>query len=75
MAVARKKCIISTSATYIWHTCEKDKKKKSSQQKIELTNNGEKEHISISSLKKSLSLHKTVNSKLTFKAIKISLEK
>ena len=41
----------------------------------ELTNNSEYEHISISSLKKSLSLHKRVKSKLSFKAIKIALEK
>ena len=42
---------------------------------MELTYKSEKEHISISSLKKSLSLHKTVSSKLPFKAIKIVLEK
>ena len=36
-----KTCIISTSAIYIWHTCEKVKKKQSSQQKMEMTNNSE----------------------------------
>ena len=36
-----KKCIISTSATYIWHTHEKVKTKQISQWKIELTNNSE----------------------------------
>ena len=36
-----KICIISTSATYILHTHEKGKKKWSSQQKMELTNNSE----------------------------------
>ena len=35
-----KKCIISASATYIQHTCEKVKKQ-NSQQKMELINNGE----------------------------------
>ena len=42
---------------------------------MELPDNSEKEHISIFSLKKTLSLHKTVSSKLSFKAIKIALEK
>ena len=42
---------------------------------MELINNSEKEHISTLSLKNSLSLHKTVSSKLSFKAIKIALEK
>ena len=36
-----RKCIISTSATYIWHTHEEVKTKQSSQQKMELTNNSE----------------------------------
>ena len=39
-----KKCIISTSATYIWHTCE-NVKKWNSQQKIELRNSSEQECI------------------------------
>ena len=42
---------------------------------MELPNNSEYEHRSISSLKKSPSLHKRVSSKLSLKAIKIALEK
>ena len=42
---------------------------------MELTNNSELEPISISFLKKCLSLHKRVSSKLSFKALKIALEK
>ena len=60
---------------YIYSICVKNIIKWSSQQKMELPNNSEYEHRSISSLKKSPSLHKRVSSKLSFKAIKIALEK
>ena len=36
-----QKCIISTLATYVWHTCEKVKKKSISKQKMEVANNSE----------------------------------
>ena len=42
---------------------------------MELTKNRELKPISISSLKKSLSLHKKVGFKFSFKAIKIAPEK
>ena len=42
---------------------------------MELTNNSELKPISISFLKKCLSLHKRVSFKLSFKALKIALEK
>ena len=69
-----KKYKISISATYIWHTCVKVKMKWSSQKKMELTNNSELEHISSFPLKNSLSLHKKVSSKLSFKNIKLHLK-
>ena len=69
-----KKCIISTSATYIWHTHEKVKKKWANSRKwnwpIIVSRNTYQFN-----LWRSLQVYiKAVSSKLSFKAIKIALE-